>query len=296
MSYEESLEALSQSRPTVSRALIAAQERRAERLAMLLDGARLRGLEQLNEYLHAAEHAYRHVPAIANLAFLVARVRADFETALEATISGYQGVASDSMRDVMEIETLLLDFAVHPDNADEWLQNDPAVRRQKYHPVKVRTRLQEAGIEPFANDDYEPVDYQAHSEALHVSPVPTVTGRGREPPADAALPFLSDLGFIEMFEHGNRILIAIERLRVESLRRAGQTDHAPLTARDDFDDAYGRTREMLVIIMAFIQGPRILTADLGRPPTSAELLRHLAREIKAKSPRASSTPEDSEQR
>src|SRR5277367_6113951 len=55
----------------VVRALIAAQERRTERLATLLDGARLRGLEQLYEYLHAAEHAYRDLPAIANLAFLV---------------------------------------------------------------------------------------------------------------------------------------------------------------------------------------------------------------------------------
>lgn len=270
----------------VSRALIAAQERRTERLAMLLDGARLRGLEQLYEYLHAAERAYRKLPSIADLAFLVARVRADFETALEATISGYQDVASDSMGDVMEIETLLLDFAAHPDNIHEWLQNDPAVRRQKYQPVKVRIRLQEAGIEPFASDDYEPVDYQAQSEALRVSPARAVTGRGPEPPDDSAVPFVSALGFIEMFEHGNRILTAIELLRVVSMRRDGRTDYAPLTARDDFDDACGRTREMQVIVMALIEGPGILAAELGRQPTDDELLRYLARELETKSPRA----------
>jgi hypothetical protein len=285
MAYEESLESLDQTRPLVSRALIAVHERRTARLAMLLDGAGLRGLEQLHAYLYAAERAYVDLPAIEKLAILVARVRADFETALEATLSGYQGVASDSMRDVMEIETLLLDFAAHPDNIGEWLQNDPGVRRRKYQPVKVRTRLQEVGIEPFASDDYEPVDYQAHSEALHVSPVGTLTGRGPEPPIDDAFPFVSDLGFIEMFQHGNRILTAIELLRVVSLRRDGQTDYVPLTARDEFDDAYGRTREMQVIVMALVQGPSILTAELGRQPTDAELLRYLAREIETKSPR-----------
>jgi len=88
VSYEESLVALGETRPLVCRALVTAQERRTERLAMLLDGARLKGLEQLHEFLNAAEQAYLELPAPAKLAFLVARVRADFETALEATLSG----------------------------------------------------------------------------------------------------------------------------------------------------------------------------------------------------------------
>jgi hypothetical protein len=77
---------------------------------------RLKGLEQLYTYLDAAIESYSLIPKLAVLAFLVRRVRADFETALEATLSGYQGVASDAMRDVMEIEGLLLDFAAHPTN------------------------------------------------------------------------------------------------------------------------------------------------------------------------------------
>ncbi len=58
---------------------------------------------------------------LSRLAFLVTRSAADFETATEATLSGYLSVAVDAMRDVMEIENLLLDFAVSPAHIDEWL-------------------------------------------------------------------------------------------------------------------------------------------------------------------------------
>ena len=62
------------------------------------------------------------------MAFLVERAEADFQTAIEATLSGYQGVAADAMRDVMEIECLLLDFAVNGGGADEWLNADESLR------------------------------------------------------------------------------------------------------------------------------------------------------------------------
>lgn len=106
-SVEESLTLLKETRPRVARALMTAQERRTQRLASYLGGARLQGLEQHHEYLDAAEKAYSDSPKLVKLAFLVRRVRADYETALEATLSGYQGVAADAMRDVMEIEALL---------------------------------------------------------------------------------------------------------------------------------------------------------------------------------------------
>lgn len=145
-SYQQSLARLEESKPRIAHALREADERRIKRLAALADGMRLRGLEQLHVYLDAAAESYASLPPIADIAFLLARVRADFQTALEATLSGYQGVAADAMRDVMEVEGLLLDFAATPANIQEWLQADRRLRMRKYGPAQVRDRLKDAGI------------------------------------------------------------------------------------------------------------------------------------------------------
>ncbi|MEU2032722.1 hypothetical protein [Nocardia amamiensis] len=278
--YSGLLSTLQESRPLVAQALTLAERRRSERLARLLEGARLRGLEQLFTYLWAAEKAYAETPAIAGVAFLVERVRADFQTALEAALSGYQGVAADAMRDVMEIEYLLLDFAASPGNADEWLNADERLRR-KYWPVKVRERLRDRGVEPFADDDFEPIDYKAHSESLHVNPRRSAVATRGPDPLDDPVPFYGDLGFIEMFEHGHRILTAIELLRVVAMGLPD--DYEPLTPRDTFDDAYARTHQMQVMMVEFIEGPALLREQLGREPTSADLLRYVHDEVATKS-------------
>ncbi|MFB1298726.1 hypothetical protein ACAG24_024770 [Mycobacterium sp. pW049] len=279
-SYQASLTALEASKPRIASALRKADARRAERLAGYLDGMRLRGLEQLYAYLDAAVKSYASLPAIADLAFLVGRVRADFQTALEATLSGYQSVAGDAMRDVMEIEALLLDFAANPSNAQEWLEADRARRWAKYRPEKVRNRLSAAGIKPFSDKGFEPLDYWAHSTALHVTPTESaMTARG--PEAEDPTGLLADVGFVEMFEHGNRIMTAIELLRVVAL--GAPDDYQPLTPRDDFDDAYARTNQMQIMMVAFTSGPDALRETLGREPTTVELLQYVRDEIEAKS-------------
>lgn len=277
------LTTLEQSRPLVAEALRLAERRRSERLASLLDGMRLRGLEQLFAYLDAAAEAYGDLPAISGVAFLVKRVRADYQTALEATLSGYQGVAADAMRDVMEIECLLLDFAANESHAQEWLTCDDSVRRRKYMPVRVRERLQAQGVEPFANDDFEPIDYKAHSDSLHVNPTRAMeTGTRGPDPEDDPVPFYGDFGFIEMFEHGYRVLMAIELLRVVA---SGLPDQSgPLGPLDDFYDAHARTHQMQVIMVGFVLGPPVLRQRLGRDPTAVELLGYVKDEVAAKSP------------
>jgi hypothetical protein len=276
--YADMLSALAVSRPLIAEALITAERRRRERLERYLEGARFSGLEQLFAYLEAAADAYASLPPIEDVAFLVRRIRADYQTALEATLSGFQGVAADAMRDVMEIECLLLDFAAHGDHVQEWLTCDDATRRRKYMPVKVRERLQAAGVEPFANDDFEPVDYKAHSDALHVNPSqgPSAGLRGPDPVEDP-VPFFQDLGFIEMFEHGNRILMAVELLRVVAM--GPSADYEPLTPRGRFDDAHARTHQMQLMMMGFIQGPAILRERLGHEPSSLDLLQYIRDEI-----------------
>ncbi|MFE3318161.1 hypothetical protein [Nocardia sp. NPDC059195] len=279
--YSELLPNLQGSRPLLAQALILAERRRSERLAKLFEGARLRGLEQLFTYLRAAEKAYAETPTISGVAFLIERIRADYQTALEATLSGYQGVAADAMRDVMEIEYLLLDFAADPGSVDEWLNADDRLMRSRYRPVKVRERLRDHGVGPFANDDFEPIDYKAHSESLHVNPRRSpVAARGPEPLSDP-VPFYGDFGFIEMFEHGRRILMAIEILRVVAMGLPD--DYDPLTPRDEFDDAHARTHQMQLMMVGFIQGPAVLRERLGREPTSADLLRYVAGEVATES-------------
>jgi hypothetical protein len=280
--YSELLVSLRESKPLVAEALILAEHRRSERLADVLDGARLRGLDQLFIYLDAAATAYADLPAVAGVAFLIDRVRADYQTAIEATLSGYQGVAADAMRDVMEIECLLLDFAANEGHANEWLHADESLRRSKYRPVKVRERLQVRGVEPFANDDFEPIDYKAHSESLHVNPMHTMSIGIRGPdPIEDPVPFYGDFGFIEMFEHGNRILMAVELLRVVAM--GAPDDYEPLTPRDEFDDAHARTHQMKLMMVGFVQGPAMLRERLGRNPTPTELLDYVKDEVRTDS-------------
>ena len=270
------------STPRIATKLREAEGHRAERLASRLHGARLAGLEQLFAYLELLERAYESEDDLKPLAFLIRRSARDFETALEATLSAYQGVAADAMRDVMEIEYLLLDFAAHPDHAAEWLTCDRQFRLREYSPAKLRERLSSAGVPPFSDEGWEPLDYRAHSESLHVTPAaPLVGARGIETQRD---PFLADIGFIEMFEHASRFLRAAEILRYD---RLGEPDDFELLMpMDDFDDARARTGEMQVMIVAMLEGPRLLTQQLGRPPTTSEVLRYVRDEVATKSPRA----------
>ncbi len=281
-SYAQTLDQLRATRPAIGARLQEAEQNRANRLKSYVSGRRLEGLEELNVYLERLERAYEEEDELASLSFLVRRATRDFETALEATLSGYQGVAADAMRDVMEIEYLLLDFAVHEDHAAEWLTSDRQLRLRKYGPAKLRDRLKAAGLPPFADESWEPVDYKAHSESLHVNPQePFVGARGLESFADS---WFADIGFIEMFEHAWRFLQAAEMLRHI---RLGRTDKfEPLAWMDTFHDARDRTREMQVIIIAMIEGPQRLAERLGREPNPAEVLQYVADEVRAKSPRA----------
>lgn len=281
-SYSAHLNALAESRPAVAARLMEAERHRTERLRTYLPGKRLAGLEQLYNYLRLLTAAYEEHDELSSLAFLVQRASRDFETALEATLSAYQGVAADAMRDVMEIEYLLLDFSINAEHASEWLSCDRRFRLRKYSPAKLRERLIAAGIQPFSSEGWEPIDYRAHSESLHVTPhVPLVGARGIEPRPNS---FFADAGFIEMFEHARRFIRAAELLRHQ---RSGEPEDFPqLAPLDDFFDAKARTSEMLVMGVAMLEGPRRLTERLGRLPTTAEMLKHVADEMRAKSPRA----------
>lgn len=286
-SYASTLTKLAELRPRVSGRLVEAEQVRAKRLDTYLSGARLHGLEQLLTYLDTLRGAYAGNDALRSLVFLLDRATADVETALEATLSGYQGVAADAMRDVMEIEYLLLDFATTPGHADRWRAADRKARLREFAPSKVRDRLVASGLPPFGDEGWEAVDYRAHSEALHVTPSqPPIGSRGMEPSASDSM--WADAGFIEMFEHGWRFIRAAELLRMSHI---GADSMEPLAPLDAFFDARDRTREMLKMLMALYEAPAVLHTKLGREPSPVEVLKHVRTALITKSPRRPSTSE-----
>ncbi|MGV9752709.1 hypothetical protein [Nocardia farcinica] len=160
-SYDTTLADMAPALPRLATVLRRAEQQRMQRAASLLHGARFKGLEQLLRWLDDLVAAFADDIAVQRIAFLVHRSRADLETATEATLSGYVAVAADAMRDVMEIENLLLDFAVNPAHIEEWLTADRRTLLSRFAPANVRRRLHAAGEGQYAASA-ESIDYRAH--------------------------------------------------------------------------------------------------------------------------------------
>lgn len=250
LSYESVLSRLANDRPRLA-ALARAEKQRTQRTASLSTGARLKGVEELLQYLDDLVEAFRRSPKLSRLAFLLTRALADFETAAEATLSGYLAVAADAMRDVMEIENLLLDFAVSPDHIDEWLTSDDRTRMRKFMPVKVRKRLYAAGQAPFTTSA-ESIDYRGHSEALHVSPRHYPIAQKGFSTGEGSGDLEADSGFWEIFEHGRRLHLALRQLT--GVLQPNTPVHE-LTERSlsDFEDGWERTQQMQQLYLALIE-------------------------------------------
>jgi hypothetical protein len=162
--------------PRLDAALERAARLRVQRIEFLASGARFRGLDELLSNLDELRLAFADDEALQQVTFLIDRGIADFETATENALSGYLSVAIDAMRDVMEIENLLLDFAVDPRHIDRWLRADARTLRTTYSPAEVRSRLHRAQVGAYTSSAEAP-DFRAHSQAVHVRP-------GRHPVAD----------------------------------------------------------------------------------------------------------------
>jgi hypothetical protein len=247
-SYESVLSRLTYERPTLAQLLRSAEEHRAKTCATLLEGARFKGIEQLLVHLSLVEEAFARHPEFTQIRFLIARARGDFETAIEATISGYLSVAIDSMRDTIEIENLLLDFTIKPGRMTEWLNSDDAALKKRFKPVDVRRRLAQEGIGKIGAHA-ESVDYSAHSAALHVNPrIQPLAEKGFV----ANRGFDSDAGFWEVFEHARRLLIALDRIM--EMPDDGSFDDVPnLEDLGDVKDAWERTQQMQTMFLALWQ-------------------------------------------
>lgn len=144
------------------------------------------------------------------IAFLVRRAQADIEIAIEALLVGRQALVSDAMRDVMEIEMLLRDFAARPSSIADWVSADERTLRNRFSPKEIRRRL--------ANDLYpgkgfdlpEADEYAVHSSVLHPSPHGNAH---QEKQRDATMHdgrVLFESG--EVLEHAIRLFVACDAL------------------------------------------------------------------------------------
>jgi hypothetical protein len=166
------------------------------------------GLDELLTHLDALAEAVANDDGLHRVAFLVVRARADVETAIEATLSGFLAVTSHAMRDVMEIADLLRDFAVNPGLIDEWLTANARTRRSKFAAAAVRRRLHDAGEQPYVSSDGS-AEYKAHSAALHVRPyIDLAAPRG----CTEGGGWNGNVGFSEVFQHARDLLLALRRL------------------------------------------------------------------------------------
>ncbi|WP_147452189.1 hypothetical protein [Corallococcus sp. CA041A] len=251
--YPDQLSALQETHPFCSKVLSKAQENRTRRLSRLVEGVRLRGLEELLGQLASYEATYRGDTRLEKASFLIARTTAYFAVGLEASLSGMHSVVHDSMRGVMEIEFLLRDFAASPSHVEEWLTWSEKTRRKKFDPRVLRQRhADRLGKE--VQDVSEAVDYKAHSQMIHVTPRPhPLASVGITDDASGIDPFSSDACFWEMYEHARRVLWAAYQFA-----KALSPD-AALASPEEFNSfrtGWERTSEWQSIFFALIQGGR----------------------------------------
>lgn len=226
--------------PIAALALATADARRRQNLKRLAGDIRFAGINELLVRLSGIGKAFSETPELSRITFMVQRAHADFMTALEATLSGYFSVASDAMRDVLEIHYLLMDFAINPDHVEEWLTIDEKGRMKDFSPAAVRRRLQAAGVVNFG-DKAVSMDYKGHSMALHVSPVRLLNS------ADGIVAhhsWLNEAGFWEIFDHGHGLMEGLTLL-VDRLVPGSRA--ADIVGRDlkTFDEARGKAHELM---------------------------------------------------
>ena len=239
---------LSTSHPKTTANLSEAQSNRERRLSHYLEGVRLRGYEELIDHLEQLLTVYQRSRRLRDISFLIGRIQGDFQTGLEATLSGFHSVAFDAMRDVMEVEFLLRDFYHDSHRIEEWVQATHKERMNKFRPGLLRQRhAKRLGRQ--LEDVAEASDYRGHSMFLHVTPYENPFGR----PGLAGLddPYAGDSCFWDMFEHGRRVLFEAHRLR-RKLARHIKSPWGLRRGLKDFREAWQRTQEMQTIYMALL--------------------------------------------
>ncbi|MGW2081176.1 hypothetical protein ACWCOW_30300 [Streptomyces sp. NPDC001939] len=279
-SYISRLKDMATDAPRVALILAAAHARREKNLTRLAGDIRFAGIDELLARTQTVIKAFEENSELSKISFMVRRARDDFATALEAALSGYFAVASDSMRDVMEMQHLLMDFAIHPEHADEWLTTDEKSRLNRFSPGAVRKRLKAAGIGNFG-DKAVSMDYKGHSMALHVSPVRLINSGNWLVGENS---FLNEAGFWEIFDHarafwsslrlfteritpGSKVEEAVKEdftIFLEAAKEVDKQKHVWLTLHATFEESQkGNTTAAASRLIQSMIGTGILDIDFG---------------------------------
>jgi hypothetical protein len=203
--YARLIVAVSTLYPLVGSVLWRAHENRIQNLSSQNARERIAGIEELLVYLESCAEVARKHTHLLPIAFLIDRARGDFDTAIEAALTGMQSAVFDAMRDVMEIGLLLEDFAHDADRISLWLAGES---KNKFLPVKLRERKAKRLGLGSVQELPDSIDYKGHSETLHVIPRRSIfSEKGVLAPQVG-----SDSVYWEMYFHGRELAATLLEL------------------------------------------------------------------------------------
>jgi hypothetical protein len=204
-----------------------ADRHRLRRWQQFIDSVDLRAIDLLLGFLISVSRSLdannEH-----DLAFLPDRIADDVRISLEGLLSGYLQAASDAMRDIIEAELLIRDFASDPERITKWRNASEDERRRYFWPARMRERQARAlGVPPAEVPGA--ADYAAHSQLLHVRP-PLLFPRSPGPDTLAGLRVIYILDALaDIMRHGSSAIEALNLL-LNSLNRSGPDPEETLTA------------------------------------------------------------------
>lgn len=218
--YESNVHRVAESAALVAETLSKAHRTRSESMHAWLNDDRLVGLDELLQGLRSCKEIAKDTPNLMSISRLFERAIADFEMAIEATFSGMNSVVFDAMRDVMEIEYLLADFAAAPENIQDWASANFKTLKSKYGPNTLRQRrARRLGIP--VDDLPTATDYRGHSTFLHVNPwINPFGGKGILAGRSS---HLREPCFWEMYRHGGDVLATM----IELISENSDNDQTP---------------------------------------------------------------------
>jgi hypothetical protein len=237
--YHAALKAASDTYPLVTEGLMRADRHRLRRWQQFIDPIDLEAIDSLLKYLASVSRSLNQTEKNHNLAFLPNHIADDVRISLEGLMSGHLQTVSDAMRDSIETELLIRDFALETSHIDKWLSTEEDQRWKFFAPACLRKRQAAAlGI----NQRGLPItaDYSAHSGLLHVGesklfPRTVESGAIAGHRATLILDSLADIMY-----HGSNSIQALDSL-MQAIAQSGPDSTKALSrlslASDDLNQA-----------------------------------------------------------
>lgn len=118
--YYAALKAAAECHPLATEGLMRADRHRLRRWQQFIDPVDLEAVNSLFGYLISASQILDKSGDNRDLIFLPERIAGDVRIALDGLVSGYLQTVSDAMRDIIEAELLVRDFALDTSRINKW--------------------------------------------------------------------------------------------------------------------------------------------------------------------------------